>query len=93
MSRRPWWHASVDWTAVTDWWADPALAYLAGLQHGVQLERDRQWTEADQVHREAVERALDFIAVCEERDRWPELKRRPRQDHVSRDRTAVRDAS
>lgn len=64
----PWWHSAVDWTEVTDWWQHPASAYLAGLQHGVQLERDRQWVEADQVHRDAVRRALAFIAVCEARE-------------------------
>jgi hypothetical protein len=65
----PWWHSAVDdWTLYTDWWKHPAAAYLAGLQHGVQLERDRQWVEADAVHSEAVRRALAFIEICEARE-------------------------
>lgn len=72
---RPWWHEGADWTLYINWWTDPALAYLAGLQHGVQLERDRQAEDADQVHREAVRRALAFVERCEARERYVPRRR------------------
>jgi len=84
---RPWWHSSVDdWTLTTEWWTHPASAYLAGLVHGVQLERDRQAEIDDQVHRQAVRRALDFIAVCEARE---EAARERRAEQLARMRAAA----
>jgi hypothetical protein len=65
---KPWWSAGADWTATTEWWTDPALAYLAGLAHGAALERERQAVVDDVEHRANVQQLLDFLAVCEARD-------------------------
>jgi len=82
---RPWWHDAVDdWTLTTDWWKHPASAYLAGLVHGVQLERDRQAVIDDDVHRETVRRALAFIERCEARK--VSLRRIPQPVPAGRDR-------
>jgi hypothetical protein len=51
------------------WEASVPLAYWAGLQDGVELERRRRDAEDDQVHREAVRRAVRIAERGEARDR------------------------
>ena len=47
-----------EWWDLVDWWADPGLAYVKGLQDGAAMERQRIADEDDQLHREAVRAAL-----------------------------------
>jgi len=49
---------TLHWTADLPWWEHPALAYLAGLHDGANLERERQAAADDELHRHAVRSAL-----------------------------------
>jgi hypothetical protein len=50
-----------DWRDLVDWWADPRLAYAAGLADGAALERARADLEADAGQRAAARRASVVI--------------------------------
>lgn len=56
-----------DWTSVAEWWRDPASAYLAGLHHGVQLERERIAAEDEALWRAAVRRATEHAERVDRR--------------------------
>lgn len=56
---RPWWDPDgLHWTDVTNWWESPVTAYMAGLVHGRELERQRIAEQDDRLHRQAVRVAL-----------------------------------
>lgn len=70
------------WDDGVDWWADPAYAYLRGLQDGARLveelrEELRRYDEgADAVHRDATRKARQFIDAADRRrayelQQWP----------------------
>lgn len=66
-----------DWTQTADWWKDPATAYLAGLQHGAQLERERLAEEDDRAWRRAVRDARKVIELADARTRADKPGTRP----------------
>ena len=65
----PWFAENLHWVDVEEWWQSPATAYLAGLVHGAQLERERQARDDDAEHRAAVRRAVRIIETAEARER------------------------
>lgn len=65
----PWFAENLHWSDVVEWWTSPALAYLAGLQHGVRMERERQAADDDAAHRDAVRKALRVLEVGDARTR------------------------
>ena len=66
---RPWYAENLHWADVEEWWRSPATAYLAGLVHGAQLERERQAVDDDAVHRAAVQQVLRIVEIGEARER------------------------
>lgn len=55
-----------DWWDITEWWLHPATAYLAGLQHGIQIAHEEMAAEDEAAWRQAVRRA---VATIERADR------------------------
>lgn len=68
MNPFPWWDPTGEhWTQYTNWWATPSTAYVAGLIHGAQMERNRINWENDVVHRAAVHSAIATIERVDRR--------------------------
>lgn len=55
------------WPDDVDWWKVPSLAYVKGLQDGAAMERQRIADEDDQIHRAAVQAALNTIEQVDRR--------------------------
>lgn len=63
----PWWTPSAPEVSLR-WWESVPTAYWQGLVDGAALERARREPVDDQVHRDAVRRALHIVERGEHRD-------------------------